>query len=87
MAWTWPTALFFGAVAAALMLFTVLDLTAPSQVRKGLLPIPTTRGDRLFLGMLGAAFVMAVWLGVTDRPASVGGALAALWFGAILRWG
>ncbi|MCD7082070.1 DUF2160 domain-containing protein, partial [Pseudomonas sp. MAFF 311095] len=46
MAWTTPTALFFGGIALILAGMTTWELRSPSIPRRGLLPISTTRGDR-----------------------------------------
>jgi predicted small integral membrane protein len=87
MAWTLPTALFFCAVAVALVLLTWLELRHPTRQRRGWLPLVTTRGDRFFIALLTAAFVHIVWLAGTDLPV-VGATLLALVAGAgLMRWG
>jgi predicted small integral membrane protein len=86
MAWTWPTAGFFLAIIVLLAVFTWLDLERPSVRRRGALGVATTRGDRLFLGLLGAAFAMAAWLAIADGSAAPGAIAAALTLGAALRW-
>ena len=87
MAWTWQTALFFAAIALMLATMTVLQLVWPTVERRGLLPIATTRGDRLFIALLGAAYVHLAWLGLSDRPLWEGSILALIWFAALMRWG
>lgn len=87
MAWTGPTALFFGAIASALVLLTVWELRAPSITRRGFLPMESTRGDRFFISLLFMAFVHIAFVGLTDWPvwwASVACMLSTL---AIMRWG
>lgn len=66
MAWTWPTAAFFGVIAMLLTIFTVLAIKYPETPRLGILRIETTRGDRLFITLLGSAFINIAWLGLTD---------------------
>ncbi|MEM9250000.1 MAG: DUF2160 domain-containing protein [Pseudomonadota bacterium] len=66
MAWTWPTAAFFAVIAALLITFTVLAIRFPETPRVGVLRIETTRGDRLFITLLGSAFINLAWLGLTD---------------------
>jgi predicted small integral membrane protein len=87
MAWTLPTALFFCAVALALVVMTVWELRSPSEARRGFLPLATTRGDRFFIALLAAAFLHVGYLAACDGsvwPAS----LAALGLGFVLmRWG
>jgi len=87
MAWTWPTAVFFICVALALAVLTVLELKVPTRLRQGLLPIPTTRGDRFFISLLTAAFVHVVWLALTDLPVAWATLLAVLLAAGLMRWG
>lgn len=62
MAWTWPTALFFALIALALVILTLLAVYRPETPRKGILGFPTTRGDRFFVSLLGAAFIHIFWV-------------------------
>lgn len=87
MAWTWPTALFFGAVAVLLTGMTLYHVRHPSVPRKGWLPMATTRGDRLYIGLLGCAFLHFGWLALTDAPLWGASALSAVWLAGILKWG
>ena len=68
MAWTWPTATFFLVIAGLLVTFSVLAIKFPETPRKGILQIETTRGDRLFITLLGSAFINLVWLGLEVAP-------------------
>lgn len=54
MSWTLPTAAFFISIGLLLVGMTVWELRSASIERRGLLPIVTTRGDRLFIGLLAA---------------------------------
>ncbi|WP_144185826.1 DUF2160 domain-containing protein [Elioraea rosea] len=86
MGWTWQTATFFAAIAATLLVMTVLAALRPETARPGMLGITTTRGDRLFLSLLSAAFIHLAWLGLVGddlRPAS---AIAVLWAAILFRW-
>jgi len=69
MAWTTPVAVFFVCIAAMLVGMTVWELRAPTTLRKGFLPIATTRGDRLFIGLLTAAYINLAWVGLAGRIA------------------
>ena len=82
MAWTWPTAAFFGIIAALLLFFTFLAIRYPETPRVGILRIETTRGDRLFITLLGSAFINIAWLGLTDL--AQGWALVVCFFYAVL---
>ena len=59
----------------------------PSIERRGLMPIPTTRGDRFFVGLLGSAFIHLAWLGLTDLNLWWALVLSAVYMVAIMRWG
>ncbi|MCH4561520.1 MULTISPECIES: DUF2160 domain-containing protein [Halomonas] len=87
MVWTVPTAVFFSVIAAMLVGMTAWEVVSPSVERKGFLPIATTRGDRLFIGLLSAAYIHLGVVGFT--PLSIWLALAAsvLWLLVLLRWG
>ncbi len=65
MAWTLPTALFFLTILALLVAMSVWEYFSPGgSPRVGLLRFETTRGDRLFISLLGAAFIHLAWLGL-----------------------
>lgn len=67
MMWTLPTAVFFVCIASLLVLMTVWEVRSPSMLRKGFLPIATTRGDRLFIGLLIAAYLNLGFLGMGEH--------------------
>ena len=67
MAWTLPVAVFFVCVALMLVAMTVWEIKSPTVLRKGFLPIATTRGDRLFIGLLAAAYLNLLFVGVSDK--------------------
>ena len=46
---------------------TVWEIKSPTVMRKGFLPMETTRGDRLFVGLLSAAYVNLAFVGVSGR--------------------
>lgn len=75
MAWTPATLAVFGFIFAAMGVLTVLELRRPGGApRDGALGLTTTRGDRLFLSLLGTAFIFLGWLFFFGQP--VWGALA-----------
>ncbi|MFT4100298.1 MAG: DUF2160 domain-containing protein [Burkholderiaceae bacterium] len=65
MVWTTPVAVFFACVVAMLAGMTIWEIRSPTTVRKGFLPIATTRGDRLFIGLLAAAYLNLFWVGIS----------------------
>ncbi|MHA6493223.1 DUF2160 domain-containing protein [Pseudomonas borbori] len=87
MAWTLPTALFFGTIGLLLAGMTVWELRSPCAERKGFLPISTTRGDRLFIGLLGSAYLHLLVVGTTDWSVWIASTLSLLWLIAVMRWG
>ena len=87
MAWTAPVAIFFSAIVAMLVGMTMWELRSPSIMRRGFLPIATTRGDRLFIGLLGAAYINLAWTGLTNLPQWLGAALSFVVLLIVMRWG
>jgi predicted small integral membrane protein len=69
MAWTTPVAVFFCCIALMLLGMTLWEIKSPTTARKGFLPIETTRGDRLFVGLLSAAYVNLAFVGISGRLA------------------
>ncbi|MEX6505461.1 DUF2160 domain-containing protein [Jiella sp. M17.18] len=67
MAWTWPTAIFFVAIFAILIGMGAWEAASPGgNPRIGILRFETTRGDRLFVSLLGSALICLGWLWATD---------------------
>ncbi len=98
MAWSPPVVIFFICVALMLACMTYLEIRFPTVARKGFLPIITTRGDRLFIGLLGAAYinlaflglagVLAQWLNLGEDPSIWWGtAMSVVWLVFVLRKG
>lgn len=87
MAWTPPVAIFFVCIALLLVGMTVWELRSPTVARKGLLPLVTTRGDRLFIGLLLAAYINLAWTGITDLSQWWGAALSAIGLVSVMRYG
>jgi predicted small integral membrane protein len=67
MAWTLPVAVFFTCIVLMLVGMTVWEMKSPTTLRKGWLPIATTRGDRLFIGLLSAAYVNLAFVAVSEK--------------------
>ena len=67
MAWTVPVAVFFTCIVLMLIGMTVWELKSPTTLRKGWLPIATTRGDRLFIGLLTAGFINLIFIGLAGQ--------------------
>ncbi len=67
MAWTLPVAVFFISIVLMLAGMTLWELKSPTTERRGFLPIATTRGDRLFIGLLSAAWLNLAFVAVSER--------------------
>ena len=98
MAWTLPVIVFFACIALMLIGMTVWELRSPTVLRKGFLPIATTRGDRLFIGLLTAAFInlafvatserMIMWFGLEQEPSVwISFVLSMAWLALVMRKG
>ena len=69
MAWTWPTAAFFAFILLCLIAMMIWERFSPGgSPRRGVLGLDTTRGDRLFISLLGSAFIFLAWLGFVGTP-------------------
>lgn len=86
MAWTWPTAAFFIVIACILVAFTILAIKFPEAPRVGVLRIETTRGDRLFITLLGSAFINLAWLGVVGANQPFALIVCLIYAAAVFRW-
>jgi predicted small integral membrane protein len=86
MAWTVPTAIFFALLACTLAVMIWLAAYYPEVERVGILRIPTTRGDRLFISLIITAVIHLLWIGFvgTDTIATLpvgeeGFEISSLW--------
>ena len=87
MAWTWPTAAFFIFILLCLVGMALWEWRKPGgSPRRGIIGLDTTRGDRLFITLLGSAFIFLAWLGLMGTP--LWGALVlSLAYGfVVFRW-
>jgi predicted small integral membrane protein len=87
MNWTPTVVIFFVVIASILAFMTVYEIVSPCIERKGFLPIETTRGDRLFIGLLSAAYIHLAFLAVSDITLWVALAVSVIWLLVLLRWG
>src|SRR5438034_11074155 len=85
MAWTLPTAIFFALLAMTLALMTWLAAAYPEAERVGILRIPTTRGDRLFISLITTAVIHLLWIAffgtepIATLPIGEGVEISSLW--------
>lgn len=90
MAWTVPTAIFFCLLATTLATMTWLAVHYPEAERVGVLRIPTTRGDRLFISLIAAAVIHLLWIGfvgtnpIASLPIGEGVEVSSLWLASVI---
>ena len=90
MAWTPATGAFFGAVGLLLVVMIRLARTRPEIERIGVLGIPTTRGDRVFLSLVLAAVIHLAWIGfvgaapIATLPVGEGIEVSSLWLASAI---
>lgn len=87
MSWTPPIAVFFICIALMLVGMTIWEIRSPTVERKGFLPLRTTRGDRLFIGLLSAAYINLAWVALTDLDQWYAAALGLLALVIVMRKG
>ena len=87
MAWTWQTAAFFIFIFLAIAAMGVWEYLRPGgNVRRGILGLDTTRGDRLFISMLGSGFIHIFWLALVGSPLWGALIISILFFGFVFKW-
>jgi predicted small integral membrane protein len=86
MAWTWQTAIFFAGIVTTLVIMTLLAIYRPETERVGLLMIATTRGDRLFISLLGAAFIHLAWIGLAGAELWWASIVSLVYAAIVFRW-
>lgn len=87
MGWTPFTATFFGVIATLLVGMILWELWRPGGApRNGILGFETTRGDRLFISLLGSAFIHLTWLFFMGAGLWWALALCLVYALAVFRW-
>ena len=67
MAWTRATAAFFLFIISCIAAMAIWEYNSPGGApRRGIFAIDTTRGDRLFISLLGSAFIFLGWIFFVD---------------------
>jgi len=63
MRWTIPSLIFVSSILTMLATLTVWDMKDPGWAREGtVLPIETTRGDRVFMSLLIMGLFFCFWM-------------------------
>ena len=87
MAWTPATASFFVFIVLAITAMGVWEYYRPGgDPRRGVFAIDTTRGDRLFISLLGSAFIFIAWLFLIGSPLWWPMGIALAWFVFVFRY-
>ena len=87
MAWTWQTAAFFVFIALCIATMGVWEFFSPGgNPRYGIFLLDTTRGDRLFISLLGSAFICLAWLFFVGAPLWWPMGIMAIWFVFVFRY-
>lgn len=86
MGWTMPTAIFFISIAAMLVMMIIWGIKAPQIPKIGILRIETTPGDRLFISLLGSAFICLGWLAFFGAPIWGGLIVCLLYAVCVFKW-
>ena len=70
MAWTPATFALFCGIFGAIAFIGILEVTKyrDGLERRGILGLTTTLGDRLFISLLGTAYIFLAWLGLVGQP-------------------
>ncbi|MGR3512998.1 MAG: DUF2160 domain-containing protein [Paracoccaceae bacterium] len=81
MAWTPATFALFCGIFGAIAVIGLLEgfKFRDGLERKGILGLTTTLGDRLFITLLGTAYIFLAWLGLVGQPVWWPLAISAVW--------
>jgi predicted small integral membrane protein len=87
MAWTGPTAAFFLFILSCLVGMGIWEKYSPGgNPRRGILKLDTTRGDRLFITLVGSAFIFMAWLWAFSTPLWGGLIISIVWGFFVFKW-
>jgi predicted small integral membrane protein len=88
MYWSLPSALFLLFIIVSIVSIGICDIIKPDIIRKGFLPIKTSRGDRLFIGIISTIGIHLLWLAFIGNVFIIGALiLSLLWFFIEAIWG
>lgn len=86
MAWTPATLAFFVFLFGSIAFMAFLEWRNPGGApRDGILGLHTTRGDRLFIWLLGSTYIFLAWIGIFGTPLWGALAISAAW-GVFCFW-
>ena len=87
MAWTWQTAAFFIFIVLCIIVMLIWEKKVPvGSPIKGILGLDTTRGDRLFISLLGSAFIHLAWLGLVGSVLWIASIICVAYFIVVFKY-
>ena len=87
MAWTRPTASFFVFIALCITVMYFWEKKVPGgSPRRGVLGLDTTRGDRLFVSLLGSAFIHLAWVGLVGSMLWIATIICVAYFVLVFKY-
>ena len=87
MAWTWPTIAFFLFILTCVVGMGIWEKFSPGgNPRRGVFKLDTTRGDRLFITLVGSAFIFMGWLWAFSTPLWGGLIISLFWGFFVFKW-
>lgn len=88
MLWSWQSAVFFGIIFTAVIILGFMGVKNPDYGRKGFFPIETSRGDRLFIGVITDLSFLVLWVGfVGSKLLIIPLLIMVVWFSIQMKWG
>jgi len=87
MAWTWQTAAFFLFIILCFVVMVLWEKKKPGgSPRRGVLGLDTTRGDRLFISLLGSAFIHLFWLALVGSVLWIATIICVAYFVLVFKY-
>ena len=78
---------FFIFIALCITVMLIWEKKVPGgSPRKGILGLDTTRGDRLFVSLLGSAFIHLAWLGLVGSLLWIASIICVAYFIVVFKY-
>ncbi len=88
MHWSLYSALFLAFIVFSIVGIGIWDTIKPDIMRKGFLPVETSRGDRLFIGIISTIGIHLLWLAfIGNVLVIVAFIISLIWFFIEAMWG
>jgi predicted small integral membrane protein len=87
MAWTRETVIFFATIFFLIFSMGIWERFSPGGgPRVGILRFETTRGDRLFISLLGSAYIHLLWLGLVGTMLWWAMLISVVYMVCVFKW-